>query len=82
MTSASVKSRLARLEQIGVRPAGVPLCMLPDLSGLYSEWSDATEAAELAWIAWKDQPGPDAYSVYRAAADREDCAQRRLAEHR
>ena len=40
---------------------------------------EAQAEAELAYEAWRDLPGNDAYAVYRAAQDRADAAQDQLA---
>ena len=53
--------------------------MSPDHEDAYLEWSDAHADAESAWAAWRRERTLAAYAVYRAAADREDSAQERLA---
>jgi len=45
----------------------------------YMAWSDAHVEAEDAYHAWLRDRGQKAYSVYRAAQDREDAAQDALA---
>ena len=47
----------------------------PAWNALYDAWSDAHEETEDAWRTWRFAGGRDAYSAYRAAADREDAAQ-------
>jgi hypothetical protein len=47
----------------------------PAWNALYDAWSDAHEEAEDAWRTWRCGGGREAYSAYRAAADREDAAQ-------
>ena len=47
----------------------------PARDALYDAWSDAHEEAEAAWRTWRFGGGREAYSAYRAAADREDAAQ-------
>ena len=47
---------------------------------LFTIWSAARAEANLAYTAWCDLPGADAYSVYRAAEDRADAAELALAE--
>jgi len=47
----------------------------PAWNALYDAWSDAHEEAEDAWRIWRCGGGREAYSAYRAAADREDAAQ-------
>ena len=42
-------------------------------------WSAARAEANLAYDAWCRAPGPDAYTVYRAAEDRADAAFEALA---
>jgi hypothetical protein len=42
-------------------------------------WSAARAEANLAYDAWCAHPGPDGYAVYRAAEDRADAAEERLA---
>jgi hypothetical protein len=54
----------------------------PAWDALYDAWSDAHEEAEGAWRAWRSGGGRDAYSAYRAAADREDAAQDAVAARR
>ena len=46
---------------------------------LFTIWSAARAEANLAYEAWCDLPGADAYSVYRAAEDRADAAEQALA---
>jgi hypothetical protein len=46
---------------------------------LFTVWSAARAEANLAYAAWCDVPGPDAYIVYRAAEDRADAAEQALA---
>jgi hypothetical protein len=45
---------------------------------LFTIWSAARAEANLAYEAWCDVPGADAYSVYRAAEDRADAAEQAL----
>jgi hypothetical protein len=45
---------------------------------LFTVWSAARAEANLAYQAWCDVPGPDAYIVYRAAEDRADAAEHAL----
>ena len=42
-------------------------------------WSAARAEANLAYDAWCDAPGRMTYAVYRAAEDRADAAEDRLA---
>jgi hypothetical protein len=42
-------------------------------------WSAARAEANLAYDAWCECPGTDAYFVYRAAEDRADAAEAELA---
>jgi hypothetical protein len=44
----------------------------------FTIWSAARAEANLAYEAWCDAPGSDAYVVYRAAEDRADAAERAL----
>ena len=46
---------------------------------LFTIWSAARAEANLAYEAWCDVPGAEAYSVYRAAEDRADAAEQALA---
>lgn len=46
---------------------------------LFTVWSAARAEANLAYEAWCDLRGADAYSVYRAAEDRADAAEQALA---
>jgi hypothetical protein len=45
---------------------------------LFTIWSAARAEANLAYEAWCDVRGPDAYVVYRAAEDRADAAEQAL----
>jgi hypothetical protein len=45
---------------------------------LFTVWSAARAEANLAYQAWCDAPGSDAYAVYRAAEDRADAAESAL----
>jgi hypothetical protein len=45
---------------------------------LFVAWSAARAEANLAYDAWCDQHGADAYAVYRAAEDRADAAEAAL----
>jgi hypothetical protein len=47
----------------------------PAWNVVYDAWSDAHEEAECAWRTWRFGGSREAYSAYRAAADREDAAQ-------
>ena len=47
---------------------------------LFTIWSAARAEANLAYSAWCDVPGGDAYTVYRAAEDRADAAEQALAD--
>ena len=42
-------------------------------------WCAARAEANLAYDAWCERPGPDAYAVFRAAEDRADAAEADLA---
>jgi hypothetical protein len=46
---------------------------------LFAIWSAARAEANLAYDAWCEHPGRDAYFVYRAAEDRADAAELMLA---
>ena len=46
---------------------------------LFTIWSAARAEANLAYQAWCDVRGGDAYTVYRAAEDRADAAEQALA---
>jgi hypothetical protein len=46
---------------------------------LFTVWSAARAEANLAYEAWCDMRGVDAYTVYRAAEDRADAAEQALA---
>jgi hypothetical protein len=46
---------------------------------LFTVWSAARAEANLAYSAWCETPGADAYVVYRAAEDRADAAEFALA---
>jgi hypothetical protein len=45
---------------------------------LFTVWSAARAEANLAYQAWCEEPGHDAYVVYRAAEDRADAAEQAL----
>ena len=51
----------------------------PAWNALYDAWSDAHEEAEDAFGEWNACGGGERYTLYRAAADREDAAQDALA---
>jgi hypothetical protein len=46
---------------------------------LHDVWLAAQAEADDAYWHWRDHPGAPAYAVYRAAQDRADAAQDRLA---
>jgi hypothetical protein len=46
---------------------------------LFVLWSVARAEANLAYDAWCARPGAEGYTVYRAAEDRADAAEERLA---
>ena len=46
---------------------------------LFVLWSAARAEANTAYDAWCARPGAEAYAVYRAAEDRADAAEERLA---
>ena len=46
---------------------------------LFTVWSAARAEANLAYQAWCEAPGTEAYVVYRAAEDRADAAEQALA---
>jgi hypothetical protein len=46
---------------------------------LYALWCAARAEANVAYDAWCESPGADAYAVYRAAEDRADAAEQALA---
>jgi hypothetical protein len=54
----------------------------PAFNAVYDAWSDAHEEAEDAYRRWLATRSGDAYSVYRAAQDREDAAQDALSVSR
>jgi hypothetical protein len=43
-------------------------------------WRDAEDEAACAYRLWRGRPGAEAFAVYRAAADRADAAQAKLAD--
>jgi hypothetical protein len=45
---------------------------------LFTLWSAARAEANVAYQAWCDMRGSDAYAVYRAAEDRADAAEQAL----
>jgi hypothetical protein len=47
----------------------------PEWSPVLEAWRDAAEETELALEHWRAVGGGRAYTVYRAAQDREDAAQ-------
>jgi len=47
--------------------------------GHWHAWDEAHELAELTYEAWRQAPGREAYTAYRAAQDRADAAQEALA---
>ena len=52
----------------------------PSWSPVLEAWRDAAEEASDALAAWRRHPSRGAYSVYRAAQDREDAAQDTLVQ--
>jgi hypothetical protein len=44
----------------------------------FTIWGAARAEANLAYAAWCDSRGPEAYAVYRAAEDRADAAEQAL----
>lgn len=46
---------------------------------LFAAWSVAAAEANLAYDAWRREPGPAAYAAFRAADDRAGAAQDALA---
>ena len=52
--------------------------MVARLEEVFVLWSAARAEANLAYDAWCETPGTDAYSVYRAAEDRADAAETEL----
>ncbi|MGH2947782.1 MAG: hypothetical protein ACRDPC_16275 [Solirubrobacteraceae bacterium] len=50
----------------------------PD-GAVVTTWRAARDEARMAYRAWRQSHGREAYAVYRAAADREDAAQAVLA---
>jgi hypothetical protein len=53
--------------------------MVGRLAEVFVVWSAARAEANDAYEAWCEQPGCDAYAVYRAAEDRADAAETELA---
>lgn len=51
----------------------------PAWNAVYDAWADAHEETEWAYAQWRVTGGSQAYTVYRAAQDREDAAQDALA---
>ena len=47
---------------------------LVDGDELYAMWRGARDEAVLSYRWWCASPGPEAYAIYRAAADREERA--------
>ena len=45
---------------------------------LFAMWCAARAEANLAYDAWREAPGGEAYAVYRAAEDRADAAEAAL----
>ena len=45
---------------------------------LFTTWSAARAESNLAYAAWCDSRGAEAYAVYRAAEDRADAAEQAL----
>ena len=46
---------------------------------MWYAWDQAQSESDLAYAAWRDERGTEAYAVYRAAQDRADAAQDALA---
>ena len=53
--------------------------MLGRLEEVFALWSAARAEANLAYDAWCESHGADAFVVYRAAEDRADAAETELA---
>jgi hypothetical protein len=45
---------------------------------LFTIWSAARAESNLAYVAWCEAPGAEAFAVYRAAEDRADAAEQAL----
>jgi len=71
----------------GLREARCPVRRLMRDLGLVGvvrgrAWTTTTQAdATAAYEGWRNEPGADAYAVYRAAQDRADAAQDTLSRH-
>jgi len=52
--------------------------MVTHLAEVFVLWSAARAEANLAYDAWCDHPGTNAYFAYRAAEDRADAAESEL----
>jgi hypothetical protein len=63
----------------GRRHGAVTAAMTGRWDELFVLWSAARAEANLAYEDWCTHPGGDAYVVYRAAEDRADAAEERLA---
>jgi hypothetical protein len=79
MAAGAASGMLMAMAAIQLKPysehADDPHALLP--CEIYQAWQVAFDDAEEAFLAWCDAPGtsrPEAYAVYRAAADREDVA--------
>lgn len=62
----------------GPEPTEVPAAAAAD--EMFVVWSAARAEANLAYDAWCERPGAEAYLVYRAAEDRADAAESALAQ--
>lgn len=73
MTARELQDLLEHIEdtrELVLRPASG--------DGLFAAWRDARDEANAALRAWRVNPGPESYAVYRAAEDRADAAETSL----
>jgi hypothetical protein len=79
MSAKDLKELLEHLDdthEIVLGPAAEPDDELPfPVEELLFCWRDAEDEAACAYRMWRERPGPDAYAVYLAAADRAEAAQ-------
>ena len=85
MSKRELEDLLERIEdtrEIVLRPAVARLEPAELRDELYAVWDGARLDARAAYDSWRQEGGREAYSVYRAAADREEAAAAALAHAR
>jgi acyl-CoA reductase-like NAD-dependent aldehyde dehydrogenase len=82
MSTKELKDLLERIEdtrEIVLGSASGPKRATGTVGEVYAVWDAARTDARTAYEAWRAEPGPETFAVYRAAADRADAAAAALA---